>query len=103
MNSPGDAAVDGAALRGGLPGHALPRALRLHAHPGVPAGRRGAVAVGCCCGGGGGAVLARLGHCDRGTRDGERPEEEEEGEVGGPLEVAVLKTRSEGGGIGMAG
>lgn len=52
---PCDAAVDGAALRGGLPGHALPRALGLRARRDVSGGAAGVVA-------GGGAVLARLRH-----------------------------------------
>jgi len=56
---PCDAAVDGAALRGGLPGHALPRALRLRARRDDASG---AVAAGVVVGGGGGAVLARLRH-----------------------------------------
>jgi hypothetical protein len=50
---PRDAAVDRAALRGELPGHALPRALRLDAGTG-----------------GGGAVLARLRQCGCGGIEG---------------------------------
>jgi hypothetical protein len=64
-HEPRDAAVDGAALRGGLPGHALPRALGLDADTDVAGGGSGrTVAVGR----GGGAVLARLRHCVCGER-----------------------------------
>jgi hypothetical protein len=94
---PCDAAVDGAALRGGLPGHALPRALRLDARREVDGGVAGVGVVVVVVGGG--AVLARPRHCASGERErGDRRKEveEEEGEVGGqlrgPLEVAVLKT-----------
>lgn len=63
---PCDAAVDGAALRGGLPGHALPRALRLDARREVDGGVAG---VGVVVVVGGGAVLARPRHCACGERE----------------------------------
>lgn len=67
---PGDAAVDGAALGGGLAGDALPRALRLHRRRGGGGGDTAAAGVGS------GGVLARLRH---GWSAGQRRERRRDG------------------------